>query len=267
MDTHTSNSYRKSCEFAGTTGTLEHGPVTPAGSCDLSVPVSSTARFETGTLEHGPTGVPSESEVALFVSTGLESWTTDQPKVFARDVQINDTAYRRLDPEYYAWLRSKMQLAKMSVEAGQLGRDEFDELRRRYDATHDWAVAHFGELRLLDAIRDLDARDYAPPAAEPEAPPNKPRPADLALESALAAVNAIAEKAMALGWTRESLYRTSISSFGFNCGLAHFLKPFDRIGEVTTHWIEIIRANDIRHRFYNPNVDQPWIRRIKSSAE
>ena len=27
--------------------------------------------------------------------------------------------------------------------------------------------------------------------------------------------------------------------------------------------IEIILPNNIRQRFYNPNVEQPWIRRVK----
>jgi len=33
---------------------------------------------------------------------GTELLETDRPDAFNRDVQINDTAYRRLDPEYYA---------------------------------------------------------------------------------------------------------------------------------------------------------------------
>jgi len=86
------------------------------------------------------------------------------------------------------------------------------------------------------------------------------------METVLAVVDAIAGQAMALGWTHDSLYRTSRNALGFNCGLAHFLWPSDRIGEVTTHSIEIISAGDVRQRFYNPNVDQPWIRRTKSGA-
>jgi hypothetical protein len=204
---------------------------------------------------------------ALYVSTCLSHWPTDQPHIFARDVQINDTAYRRFDPEYYAWLRSKMNLAKMTADAGKLGRSEFGELRRRFNTMHDWAIAHFGQPALLDAIRSLDARDYASPTAEPDTPRRARSAADGAQENARAAVDAIAEKAMALGWTRDSLYRTSKYPFGVECGLAHFLKPSDRIGEVTTHWIEIVRASDVRHRFYNPSVDQPWIHRVKSGAE
>ena len=207
------------------------------------------------------------SRECTFVSSTLATWTTPHPEWFARDFQINDTVYRRLDPEYYAWLRSKMNLAKMAVEAGQLGREEFDELRRRFNALQEWAIAHFGERALIEAVRSLDARDYAPPVPEPETPRRAPRPAELAVETVRGMVAAIAEKATSLGWTHNNLYRTSKSSFGFNCGLAHFLKPSDCIGEVTTHWIEILRTGGVRHRFYNPDVDQPWIRRIKSTAK
>jgi hypothetical protein len=212
-----------------------------------------------------PTVVPSSTPARghLFVSTALDAWFTEHAAAFARDVQIDDTAYRLLDPEYYAWLRSKMNLAKMTAEAGQLGRNEYDELRRRFNAMNEWAIALFGDRALIDAIRNLDARIYAPPVPEPEEPPLSPRRVDVALENAVTMVDAITEKAMALGWTRESLYRTSTSPFGFNCGLAHFLNASDRIGEVTTYWIEIIRANGGRNSFYNPNVDQPWIRRIR----
>jgi hypothetical protein len=208
-----------------------------------------------------PSGTPARGQ--LFVSTALDAWSTEQAAAFARDVQIDDTAYRLLDPEYYAWLRSRMNLAKMTAEAGQLGRNEYNELRRRFNAVHEWAIALFGEQTLVYAIRNLNARIYAPPVPEAEEPPPSPQPADVALENAVTMVDAIAEQAMALGWTRESLYRTSRRPFGFNCGLVHFLKPSDCIGEVTTHWIEIILANDVRHHLYNPNVDQPWIRRIR----
>ena len=105
------------------------------------------------------------SKAAMFVSTSLDQWQSDEG-IFARDCQINDTAYRRLDPEYYAWLRSKMQLAKMAADAQRLGRDEFDELRRRFNTMHEWAVTHFGEQCLVVAIRNLDARDYTPPAPD-----------------------------------------------------------------------------------------------------
>ena len=67
--------------------------------------------------EDAPSG---DSPGCLFVSTSLATWTTANPEQFARDFQINDTVYRRLDPEYYAWLRSRMAVAKKAATAGHL---------------------------------------------------------------------------------------------------------------------------------------------------
>jgi hypothetical protein len=80
-------------------------------------------------------------------------------------------------------------------------------------------------------------------------------------------VDQIRDQALALGWTVESLYGTGNSTralFGKACGLAGLLKPTHRIGEVTRQAIEIILPNGARQRFYNPDVEQPWLRRVKS---
>lgn len=259
IDAHTSNSNRKFGVPTRTTGTPGHAPLSQPESINSGGPVSTNEKSGPGTPAHGPIA-------ALFVATTLESWSTGQPHVFARDVQINDTAYRRLDPEYYAWLRSKMNLAKMAAEAGQLGSDAFNEIRLRFNAVHEWAMEHLGDTALLDAVRTLDARDYAPPILEPDTPRRVAPPPDAARTAATAMVDAIRDRALALGWTHESLYATGGSArftFGRARGLVCYLRPDDRIGEVTTHSIEIILANNVRQRFYNPNVDQPWIRRMR----
>jgi hypothetical protein len=207
--------------------------------------------------------------VHLFVSTALEFWSTAQGAAFARDVQIDDVAYRRLDPEYYAWLRSRMALAKRAEAAGRLDTAGFEDLRARFNAVHDWAVEHFGKEQLLAAVRALRVREYKPPIAEDDRPPvplpRAPRSAaDHASPGAAALVDAISERALALGWSRERLYATGKGLFDPTRGLVCYLKPGDRIGEVTAQSIEIIRAvpSEVRHRFYNPDVDQPWIRRV-----
>jgi len=131
---------------------------------------------------------------------------------------------------------------------------------------HEWAIEHFGEAVLQNAIRNLDARIYAPPVPEQDAPRRAAPLLDSARPDAVALVGAIRDRALALGWTRDSLYATGGSArftLGRERGLVCFLKPDDRIGEVTTHSIEIILANNVRQRFYNPNVDQPWIRRVR----
>jgi hypothetical protein len=224
--------------------------------------VSSDADSGTGTPEH-------RSPAALFVSTALGSWTSDQPHVLARDVQINDTAFRRLDPEFYAWLRSRMNLARSAHQAGQIDGEAYDELRAKFNAAHEWALAHFGERVLAEAVRSLDARDYQPPVAEPDTPPSCPvkRNADAdGLPESIAMVDAISERALALGWKRERLYGTGRGRlFSQDRGLVSFLRPGDQIGEVSLQSVEIIGPppTEVHQRFYNPDVDQPWIRRVR----
>jgi hypothetical protein len=207
----------------------------------------------------------------LFASTALDTWITQHAEAFARDVQIDDIAYRRLDPEYYAWLRSRIMLAKTAASTGQIGLDAFDELRRRFNTIHPWAVDHFGEQTLIAAVRGLNGGHYDPPVAETEPPQRAIVPAStdrnavpVSPESA-ALVDAIRDRALDLGWTHGGLYLTRGSlrfPLGSDYGLVCYLKPGDRIGEVTTYSIEIILPNNMRQRFYNPNVDQPWIRRV-----
>jgi hypothetical protein len=198
----------------------------------------------------------------LFVSTSLNIWATDQPETFTRDVQINDTAYRRLDPEYYAWLRSRMRRAKRAVLAGQLEQDAFEGLRSSFNRVHEWAIVHFGEAALQEAIRALDAMDYEPPVAEPWDRRGKPPAAENppAHAEALAMVDAIQEQAIGLGWKNDRLYATGKPS-SQDRGLVSYLNPADRIGEVTRQSIVIILLNGVRQHFYNPNDEQPWIRR------
>jgi hypothetical protein len=205
-------------------------------------------------------------QTSLFVSTSLDTWTTGQPEIFARDVQINDTAYRRLDPEYYAWLRSRMNLANLAAGAGRLSSGAFDELREKFNAVHEWAITYFGEDTLREAVRSLDTRGYAPPVAEPDKPVRPARAAGHIASDAVAMVDAIRDQALSLGWTEQSLYGTGGTTralFGKACGLANLLKATDQIGEVTRQSIEIILPNGVRQRFYNPDVEQPWIRRVR----
>jgi len=202
-------------------------------------------------------------------------WSTDEPERFARDFQINDTVYRRLDPEYYAWLRSRMVIAKRAASAGQIEAASFEELRLRFNAVHEWAVEHLGEDKLLAAVRALRPSDYSPPAPEDDGP-RVPMPqgrksgSDRITPEALAMVDAIRERALALGWQHERLYGVGNHGiFDPRRGLICFLKAGDRIGDVTRQSIEIIGppTNEVRQRFYNPDVDQPWIKRIESGKK
>jgi hypothetical protein len=227
-------------------------------------------RIEEMTVQRDP------SSVAMYVSTSLEQWITNEPARFASDVQIDDTAYRRLDPEYYAWLRSKMTIAKSAVTAGKLAASQFDDLRARFNAMQDWATVTFGEPRLIEAIRTLDARTYVPPIAELWTehrpwPVTSPSGSDNAFfthpvsDHAIRCVDAIRDRALALGWTHEALYQARgrlCFPFGGDYGLVCFLDAEDRIGAVAADSIEIIGPppQGFRSHFYNPNFEQPWKR-------
>ncbi len=226
----------------------------------------------TGTEIRPRANLAAPANRAMYVSTSLEHWHTDQPHLFARDFQINDTAYRRLDPEYYAWLRSRMNLVKMAADADKLGREEFDELRHHFNTIHEWAMGHFGELPLAQAVRNLDAREYRAPTEESEARADSNRTGDavgFGQSYAIALVDAIADKALALGWKRERLYDPGKRVFDPRRGLVGYLKPGDRIGEVSAHSIEIIRSvpSEVRHHFYNPDLEQPWMKKISSDQK
>jgi len=216
-----------------------------------------------------------ETPTCLFVATSLVTWTTANPQWFARDFQIDDTVYRRLDPEYYAWLRSRMVVAKRAASAGQFPPSAFEDLRLRFNAVHEWAVENFGEAPLLAVLREFRSGDYDPPVADDERQPTPARcprnsAADEILPEALALVDSISAQALSLGWKRQRLYAGGHSRiFDPQRGLICFLKAGDRIGEVTIHSIEIVGPppRDARQRFYNPDVDQPWIIRLDRKKE
>ncbi len=204
----------------------------------------------------------------LFVSTTLDTWTTGQPEIFAHDVQIDDIAYRRLDPDFYAWLRSRMFTAKRAFFAGYVTPETFERLRASFNRIHEWAMVHLGEATLEEALRTLHAKDYQPPVSESwdrnGAPPavvnSSTHP------QALAIVDAIREQAIALGWKHERLYAVGKPQSPLR-GLASYLNSGDRIGEITREAIEIMLPSGVRQHFYNPEVEQPWIRRTVSRQD
>lgn len=220
-----------------------------------------------------PAAIPSTH---MFVSTALELWWTDRPEAFARDFQVNDTIYRRLDPDYFAWLRAKMIAAKEAAIAGRIPLAAFDGLRLRFNAVQEWAIGRFGEPALLDAVRRTPS-DYRPPVPEPwpansHTPQPEQRRPDGGNPHAVAMVDAIREQALSLGWSHDALYRAPENrrgAFLLGGGLVCHLRDGWRIGEVTRQSIEIIGPPplDVHQRFYNPDVEQPWIRRIKTAPE
>ena len=84
-------------------------------------------------------------------------------------------------------------------------------------------------------------------------------------------IDAIRDQALALGWRESQLYQNP-GRFRFPCGrddgLVCFLEDDQRIGEVTRQSIEILGPppQETRLRFYNPDVDQPWLKKNTSGS-
>ena len=231
-------------------------------------------------------------ETALYASTNLTFFETSQPHDYGRDfVGVFGTCFRRLDPDYYAWLRHRMDLAKKRVGSGRLSAQAFDMLRTRFNEIHAWAIEHLGDEALRAAVQSLDPKTYAPPRidafdgrSDRVRPPVKETPAvppylfpedgdwrviQRVRSSAVPQVDAIRDQALSLGWSEARLYQNR-GRFRFPCGedygLVCFLDERKRIGEVTRQSIEIVGPppNENRLRFYNPDVDQPRIKKKTS---
>ena len=235
-----------------------------------------------------------QRESVLYAATSLKSWETAEPDHFATDIGIDGTCFRRLDPDYYAWLRHKMELAKQAIQSGRLTAQIFDKLRTRFNEIHAWAIEHLGEEALRSAVQSLNPKTYAPPRIDsldrrPNAAPPVPKASPPAAapylypqdgdwrftqrvrSTAVPKVDAIRDQALSLGWREARLYQNR-GRFRFPCGedygLVCFLDENKRIGEVTRQSIEIIGPTPQEYRlsFYNPEVDQPWIKKKTSKA-
>lgn len=207
----------------------------------------------------------------LYVATDLSMWRPQRPEWIARDCQVNDRCYRRLDPAYFAWLKLKMHSVKAAADAGRLPVPVFNEARERFNGMQVAAVAMFGETALIEAVRALDVDTYRPPlpdeheplkAATPITPRSSPEAERLARARQL--VDSIRDQALALGWTTESLYFSDgyeRRPFAARYGLVCYIHAQDRIGEVTRQSIELIGPPPLetRSRFYNRDVEQPWV--------
>ena len=180
--------------------------------------------------QHLPGKDSDKRETALSVATSLKSWETDEPHCFARDVGIDGICFRRLDPNYYAWLRNEMEQAKQAEVSGRLSAQAFDTLRTRFNAVHAWAREHLGEEALRFAVQSLDPKAYAPPRLDaldgrPVPEPSAPKETPLATPpylfpkngdwrftqrvgaSAVPKVDAIRDQALSLGWSEARLYQ------------------------------------------------------------
>lgn len=218
----------------------------------------------------------------IYVSTDLTFHQIEDARSYPTDSDIEGVSLHRLKPYYFAWLRSRMISAQAAYKAGKLSDQAWDTLRERFNRLQEMAIEMFGKETLQQALCDFNSKSYAPPTppnGETSLPAEPARkdwlyPAGQAWKcrqkvtsEAVAKVDAIRDEAMARGWSEARLYQNQ-GRFRFPCGenygLVCFVYGSRRIGEITTRYIEIISetaGRENRLRFFNPDVDQPWLKR------
>lgn len=103
-------------------------------------------------------------EGALYVSTDLCFWGTDAAQATKQDVRRGGRVYRRLDPEYFAWLSGGVDRVAAGFESGAVSRALRDEVVMRFTTVRFWAEREFGTERLAEAVRAFNLVSYVPPA-------------------------------------------------------------------------------------------------------
>ncbi len=226
----------------------------------------------------------SSQPAALYVSSRL---AVREAMSSTRGEQLSEGGeeFRLLTPEWYAWLRSRMEKARAAHQAGTLAAEAWEALRGQFNEIHRWAVARYGDEALRAAMGKLSkeqsgkkpGRQSANGHADPK-PGIQPAPApapptqtfrfpahgnfrffERVSPEAVAAVDAIRDQALALGWTLPLLYQNQ-GNLKFPCGpewgLVSLLGEGKTLGEVTLRHIEIIYPGPrgSRSRYHNMNA-------------
>lgn len=115
-------------------------------------------------VSDGPAGQIVPAYNILMVATDLDSWEADDPR-FGYEVD-GEPVYRMLDASYYAWLRHRMENARVAHGSGRLDDQTFETLRTRFNTIHTWAVRHIGEDAMRRAVRTTNVKSYVPPSEQ-----------------------------------------------------------------------------------------------------
>lgn len=224
-----------------------------------------------------------------YVASDLRMVQLSAPEAGRQDVMIDGVWHRRLDAQYFLWIEQQVELARELVVQGSIRQPAFDVLMSRYRTVKRWVDDNLGVDKLKAARKLFVADEYMPPtAAQPVTGSNMSScssssnttphlyPADgdwkfvrHVPREAVAKVDAIRDRALACGWTEARLYQNR-GNLRYPCGdewgLVCALDDNPTIGEVQRRYIEIITRNGVRQRFYNFDVDQPWLRKVKPAG-
>ncbi len=227
-------------------------------------------------VKHSQTTTISRDPAWPYISSSLKIIYPSRQNNCSEDLTIEGTVYRRLDPDYFAWLHARMLHARKAHKTGKLTEKVWNELQQRFEKLRELALEIYDRPTLIEAVESFDPHDYQPPIITPEKndwtyPANGAWMFTQAVTSkALAQVDAIKDKALACGWSEVFLYQNR-GQYKFPCGqeygLVCHLDGHREIGAVTEKCIEIISHGKAEQRsilrFYNPDVPQPWLKEME----
>jgi hypothetical protein len=226
------------------------------------------------------------------VATDLSVLTPLAPLSEGVELQYAWSAYRRLDPRYYAYLFSRMGLAKTAAERQLISTISYHRLRDTFAGLHGWARTRYGDHALREALQHPSGQAYPAPIVGPltlpalvmasdgaphrsaEAARTAPHPfaypaageyrfTHAVTWGAVLLVDMIRDHARSLGWDDASLYQNR-SALAFPCGqeygLVCFLGPDVAVSEVTRGSIALVSTHPGGGtvRWYHPTADHPW---------
>jgi len=140
--------------------TVETNPVASACADPLSDSLPTP-----GPEREVPGPPDARATTALFVATDLRWWESDEPEIYARDVEVDGVMYRKLDLAYYAWLWSRVRIVIAAYGAHRIERPAFDQIITPWCAIYRWALDTWHREALDAAQHGKGSRIYTPPRA------------------------------------------------------------------------------------------------------
>jgi len=206
---------------------------------------------------------------ALYVSTDLNAQVLTLQE---QDVNHDGKTYRQLTPDYFAWLRTRMQTAKSAHQNKRISDKNWNMLRERFNPIQQHAIELFGQDVLKAACEGFNSNHYQPPQEFQEErwiyPENETFKFSADVKSRVVVkVDAIRAQAMELGWTEAQLYQNQ-GRHRFPCGedygLICFISGDREIVGVTEAYIEIAHnigtSRESILKFRNPKVLESWMK-------
>ncbi len=230
-----------------------------------------------------------------YVSTDLRMVNVPVPDAKHRDLQIEDTWYRKLDAQYFVWIEGRIAIAEKSAKKNRISKKALQSLKSRFKKIEVWVDENLSPKNLKAARALVKYGSYdEPPAASPKPinrvdeknkckrnsskikniPKSEPFlypdgsywehtvPID---PDVVKIINAIREEALSKGWAEASLYQNRGHFIaGKWYGLICMLDKTDKIIKIDPQYIHIrtfkgsaIPPEGMVVKFENPNHVKP----------